>query len=217
MLKKINLFCKSYLLLILPALILLNCTKEKQETAPLGQTSFEQYQTETISWIENNRDFQTENREEEIFLNAPGEWFLSKDSPKKGIILVHGLGTSPWDFVDIAPVLAENGFLVRTVLLAGHSTKPADLIAITVDEWRQVISEQVAILSKEIVDVDIYLGGFSTGGNLVLEYAIEHPEIKGLLLFAPAIKLSTSFDFMAPFLSKFRKWFISPEKYRYPA
>ncbi|MCL2792082.1 MAG: alpha/beta hydrolase [Spirochaetaceae bacterium] len=177
----------------------------------MGQHNFEQYRLEAINWVEKHRDFQTEDREQETLRVAPREWRPDNISPEKGILLVHGLGNSSWDFVDIAPVLANNGFLVRTVLLAGCGTKPSDMLYVTIDDWRRTIREQIAILSKEVKDV--YLGGFSGGVNLVLEYAMNQPEIKGLLLFSSAIKAKTFWAFTAPVLAKTRKWALNPKKH----
>ena len=38
---------------------------------------------------------------------------------------------------------------------------------------------------------DIYISGFSTGGALALKAALDHEQIKGLFLFAPALELGT--------------------------
>ncbi|MCL2293544.1 MAG: alpha/beta fold hydrolase [Spirochaetes bacterium] len=199
-------FCNSLMLMIFA--FLLSCAETiEPKIPPMGQESFEQYRLETIEWIRKHRNFQTEDIEEEILWNAPKEWLPANESRKRGILLVHGLGNSPWDFIDIAPVLAANNFLVRAILLAGCGTKPSDLIHVTLDDWRRQISEQVAILSREVEEV--FLGGFSAGANLVLEYAINNPEIKGLLLLSPAIKTRIPLDFMAPILSRFTTWLVN--------
>src|SRR5476649_67099 len=109
----------------------------------------------------------------ELAWNAPREW-RPTGVPKGGILLVHGLGDSPWSFHDVGAKLAEQGFLVRTVLLPGHGTQPADMLDVTLEQWQQVVREQAAILSREVPKV--YLGGFSTGANLVLDYAYGHDE-----------------------------------------
>lgn len=175
---------------------------------PLGQSDFATYRTETLVWVEERRDYQTHNRADEIAWNAPREW-QPTSPPEKGILLVHGLGDSPWSFVDIAPVLARKGYLVRTVLLSGCGTKPSDMIGVRADDWRRVVAEQVAILQREVREV--YLGGFSTGGNLVLEYAYAHPEIRALILFSPGIKSDEPLDFLAPLASLFTDWLMDPD------
>lgn len=183
------------------------CNRPPQQITPMGQLSFAQYQQETSRWVEQNRRFQTLNKEQELAWNTPSE-SRPESTPRKGILLVHGLGDSPGYFIDIIPALTQQGFLVRTVLLPGHGTQPTDLIPVSVDDWRRVVAEQAELLKRDVHDV--YLGGFSTGGNLTLEYAIQHPEIRGLVLFSPAIRSDEPLDFLAPMLSYFTDWLRPP-------
>jgi len=129
-------------------------------------------------------------------------------TPLRGVLLIHGLGDSPWTFVDLGQSLANQGFLVRTVLLPGHGAQPSDILDTTANEWRSTVWEQAAALQRDVTG-DVYLGGFSTGANLALEYAYAHPDIAGLLLFSPAYK-SLPFDWAAPLLSRARPWLIMP-------
>ncbi|WP_409310081.1 alpha/beta fold hydrolase [Pectobacterium sp. B1J-3] len=196
-----------HLIVALCLLLIAACSGKERNITPLGQSSFASYQQETTRWVTQHRTFQTNDKKMELVWNTPQE-MRPTGSPTKGILLVHGLGDSPGSFSDIMPRLAAQGFLVRTVLLPGHGTRPADMLHITVDDWRSVVAEQSAILSKEVNDV--YLGGFSTGGNLVLEYALRHPEIKGLVLFSPAFKSNEKYDFLTPLLSVFTDWLLKP-------
>ena len=140
-------------------LAFLLCTSAIAEPdMPLGQKSFEAYRLDTLQWLRDHRDFQGTDREAELNWNAPQEW-RPVGAPKRGIILVHGLGDSPWSFHDIGSALAARGFLVRTVLLPGHGTQPADMLQVRMEDWRRVVDEQAAILRAEVGE--IYLGGFS--------------------------------------------------------
>lgn len=187
-------------------------TAAKPPNMPLGQPTFGEYAFEARLWVEQNRAFQGENRTIEAGWNSPQEW--RPEGPiTKGVLLVHGLGDSPWSFVDIGKNLADRGYLVRTVLLPGHGTKPEDMIGVDIADWRRVVKEQVGLLRSEVPDV--YLGGFSTGANLVLEYALDNDQaISGLLLFSPAFKSSMSMDWVTPWLAKVRTWMISPDEMR---
>ncbi len=169
--------------------------------------SFASYQQQTTAWIKQNRVFQTDEPDNELQWNGPAEWRPATPT-SKGIILVHGLGDSPWSLVDIGKRLAEQGFLVRTILLRGHGTKPADLIQADIDEWRQTLAQQVDILQKEVAH--IYLGGFSTGANLVTSYAIDHPAIRGLVLYSPAFQTSQPSAWILPFITWFKPWLRKP-------
>ena len=183
------------------------CAKERGALQPLGQSSFAEYRSETCEWIAQNRHFQSHDHAQELEWNAPQE-YRPAGKYTTGILLVHGLGDSPWTFVDVGKVLAENGILARTVLLPGFGTKPADLIDVRVEDWRQVVAEQAAIMSAEVES--FYLGGFSTGANLAIEYADRHPEVKGLLLFSPAIYLNFKMDFLSPVIARVAEWPFTP-------
>lgn len=196
---------------------------------PLGQSSFAKYQAQTRTWLAANRHFITHQIEAELAANSPFELkavpFLSQAMPpslppslplslppSRGVLLVHGLLDSPFSFVDIGKQLQGMGFTVRTVLLEGHGSKPADLLVTDANNWRQVIKEQV-MLFKQDVD-EVYLGGFSTGANLTTAYALEDDDIKGLVLFSPGFKsVNTKYDSLAPLaplVSLFKPWFYTP-------
>jgi len=182
---------------------------------PFGKSeSFATYEREAYAQLRARRAFQTNDPDAEVAWNAPGEWRpVSTDSlalPKKGILLVHGLGDSPWSFHDLAPELAARGFLVRTVLLPGHGTRPDDLIDVTLEQWREVVREQVEAMQHDVAG-PVYLGGFSTGANLVLEEAYAHPEIAGLVLFSPGFRTSIPLGWLAPLAARIRPWIMKPD------
>jgi len=178
---------------------------------PLGQKSFDAYRTDTLQWLRDHRDFQGSDPGAELTWNAPQEWRPTGE-PRRGILLVHGLGDSPWSFHDIGGELAARGFLVRTVLLPGHGTQPADMLDVRMEDWRRVVDEQAAILRAEVGE--IYLGGFSTGANLVLDYAYKHDDVAGLLLFSPAFQSSMTYDWLTPLISWARPWLLAPDASR---
>ncbi|SCC24201.1 Esterase/lipase [Kosakonia oryzendophytica] len=194
--------------MIVLSLLLVGCQQRASVEAPLGQKSFASYQQQTRAFVAAHRAFQTLDKNAELQLNTPQEWRPASPA-RKGILLIHGLGDGPASFVDIAPQLAKQGFLVRTVLLPGHGTRPADLLSVSADQWREVVQEQADILAKEVDS--LWVGGFSTGGNLALDYAMTHHDsVQGLLLFSPAFKSSTGYDFLAPTVALFRDWLRPP-------
>lgn len=183
---------------------------ESRAAEPGEAKGFAEYRRETLDRLQSRRRFQSEAHEAELSWNAPAEWrpLSSPDGvkPTKGILLVHGLGDSPWSFHDVAEDLAARGFLVRTVLLPGHGTRPQDLLDVRLEEWQQVVREQAAALRRDVGHV--YLGGFSTGANLVLEYAYANPDIAGLALFSPAFRASSGLAWLAPIASTVRPWLL---------
>lgn len=205
-------FCIAVLFLF--TVILGACSSVRPVEDKVAAVRFIDYQTETIQQIRAVRHFQLPEIESELVWNSPQEWRPTTDGndikPQKGILLVHGLGDSPWSFHDIAQTLAHRGFLVRTVLLPGHGTRPEDLLTVRAEQWQKIVQQQVLALENDVTG-QVYLGGFSTGANLVLEYAYAHPNIAGLVLFSPGFK-SVSFDWLAPLVSYIRPWVIKPNE-----
>lgn len=195
---------KNRLALLLPVIALQACAST---STPLEQSSFAEYRQQTIEWMQQHRAFQTNDHAAELEWNAPHEW-QPAGTPKSGILLVHGLGDSPWSFNDVGTTLAAQGFLVRTVLLPGHGSQPSDMLDVTLKQWQQVVREQTQILGREVPKV--YLGGFSTGANLVLDYAYEHDEIAGLVLFSPAFRPDNTYAWVTQYIGWFKPWLAKP-------
>lgn len=122
---------------------------------------------------------------------------------KRGILLVHGLYDSPYVMKDLEGFFNENCFYTRSILLPGHGTRPGDMLEISYKEWVKAVDFAVARFLYEVEE--LYMAGFSTGGALALRKAIKEPEvIKGLFLFAPALKVKDDFTWLLHGLGK--KW-----------
>lgn len=170
------------------------------------QNSFSDYVRENRAWLSQNRAFLTENTELELEQNSPFELRPRKPpDKKKGILLVHGLGDSPYSFVDIAPRLAQEGYLVRGILLPGHGSRPADLINISMADWYAAVDHHANLLASEVDE--LWLGGFSTGANLITSWSLKNENrTKGLLLFSPGFKPRSELVGLSPALSYLKDW-----------
>lgn len=157
------------------------------------QPSFDDYVNETKVWLTNNRQFITQDHKREILTNMPYE--INAEKADKAILLVHGLGDSPFSFVDISPLLADQGFHVQVLLLPGHGSSPDHMSLPKYEDWQAIVDHYATLLQDRYDEV--WLGGFSTGGNLVSIYTIEHKGIDGLLLFSPG------YQSIAPFMENF--------------
>ncbi|MDR5876281.1 alpha/beta hydrolase [Vreelandella gomseomensis] len=167
------------------------------------QPSFDEYVRDTHAWIADNRAFIGDDRHREIALNAPFE--RRPDTPeKRGILFVHGLGSSPWYFTDMANAMAEDGWLVRSILLPGHGSRPADLMLPAHEDWEDAVAHHTQLLANEVDE--LWLGGFSTGGNLVTAQALKDDRVEGLLLFSPGFYPDSQYLFLAPAISYFWDW-----------
>ncbi|UTT86743.1 alpha/beta fold hydrolase [Vibrio pelagius] len=167
------------------------------------QDSFERYKAETQQWLASHRIFVSNDHLKEIELNSPTEY--RPDAPNgEAVLLVHGLGDSPYSFHDVATYLAQQGYLVRTVLLPGHGSRVADLMLPSIEDWQGVVDHHTKLLQQEFDSV--WLGGYSTGANLVTSQAIKDHTISGLLLFSPAFQPNSSVVQFAQLASYFVTW-----------
>ena len=147
------------------------------------QNNFQSYIDETEKWLINNRRFISVNHSKELEINMPFH-IGDKDHSKKAILLVHGLNDSPFTFHDIAKDLANKGFYVQALLLPGHGSKPEDLFLPNINDWEDIVYHYSNLLRSDYEEV--WLGGFSTGANLITSHCLEYGGISGLLLFSPA-------------------------------
>jgi len=120
-----------------------------------------------------------------IEANSPFDW--PTENASHGVILIHGLTDSAFQMQDMAMFFKQQGFWVRAITLPGHGTVPADLTRVKLAAWQRALAHAVADLAKQVSH--IYLCGYSTGGALALELALSLPQIQGLILFAPALRL----------------------------
>lgn len=152
------------------------------------QPSFSQYLTVTREWLAKNRAFISQEQDKEMAMNMPFE-LTPEHETTKAVLLVHGLGDSPYSFSDIAPSLQQQGFYVQTLLLPGHGSKPSDLMLPDYSDWQTIVDHYANLLKQDYDEV--WLGGFSTGGNLVTIHAVKQGGVEGLILLSPGFQSKT--------------------------
>ncbi len=107
-----------------------------------------------------------------------------------GVLLSHGFTATTAEVRLLARPLREKGYTVAGPLLAGHGTTPADLNRSRWQDWLDSVEQSYQRLSERCDQV--FVGGESTGAILALYLASQHPDIAGVLTYAPAIKLAMS-------------------------
>jgi carboxylesterase len=123
---------------------------------------------------------------EEILANAHLEGTsLELAGGKTGILLLHGFTATTVEVRPFGEYLFQNGYSVSAPLLPGHGTQPDDLNQKKWQDWTVSVEDAYQSLKKHC-DM-VFVGGESMGGLLSLYLASRHPEICGLLLFAPAL------------------------------
>jgi carboxylesterase len=87
----------------------------------------------------------------------------------------------------MAEYLNSNGYHVYAPLLPGHGTSPKDLNNKTWKDWVSAIKT----IYMDIKDKYkyIFIAGESMGGVLSCYIAADYPDIRGIVLYAPAIKV----------------------------
>ena len=107
------------------------------------------------------------------------------------MLLIHGLGDSPYEMRDLGERFAAACYLVRAILLPGHGTVPGDLLGVGYPAWTEATRLGVASFAGQAER--LYLVGFGAGATLALDYALEDaspgegPALGGLVLLAPAL------------------------------
>ncbi|WP_434763159.1 alpha/beta hydrolase [Vibrio fortis] len=207
----------SLLVISLSALALTGCSSVAEQPEPLHtsaqyynyiQPSFDQYVETTTEWLEENRAFITDDHQKELAMNAP----YSKGDPNsdKAILLAHGLGDSPFSFRDISSSLAQQGFYVQVVLLPGHGSDPQHMSQVNYQDWQTLVDHYANLLKQE--HDQVWLGGFSTGGNLVSIHVLDNDGIDGLMLFSPGFQTVTPFlERLTPLVAMFTDGWTAEE------
>jgi alpha-beta hydrolase superfamily lysophospholipase len=118
-------------------------------------------------------------------------------NPVGHALLIHGLTDSPYSMKALAESLHAKGFEVTVLRVPGHGTFPSMMTKMTARDW----TAAVRIAARDVASRTppgqlFYIGGYSTGGTLALEYtlgALADPKLRKpdrVLLISPAIELT---------------------------
>ncbi len=126
------------------------------------------------------------------------------DGGPLGILLIHGFTGSVAETRPMGEYLAAHGFTVRCPLLPGHGTTAYDLTHI---RWRAWTGEvETALRDLQSRCQAVFVGGLSLGSLLSMWLGARHPEIAGLILMAPAVKVTEKLMPLALVLRPFLKF-----------
>lgn len=129
-----------------------------------------------------------------------GDFFWQGDDT--GILLIHGFTATTAEVRLLAERLRQAGYTTAGPLLPGHGTSPQELNQTPWEMWLEKVKHFYEQLQRQCSR--IFVAGESMGAVLSLALAAQHPEISGLLLFAPAIKVPNLW--LAPVLSLFKDY-----------
>lgn len=132
-------------------------------------------------------------------LNASFVYDPGINNTKGVMLLLHGLSDSPYHVRSLGALFQEEGYYVLGLRLPGHGTLPSGLLNVIWEEWMTATewgAEQLNKIANERGGIPFYMGGFSTGGSLILNYtfnSLDNDKLykpKKLFLFSPAIGVS---------------------------
>lgn len=122
-----------------------------------------------------------------IFQNpeSDGKSFNWSGTSETGIVCFHGFTATTVEVRKFAESLHQAGYSVSGPLLPGHGESPESLNKVTWKDWFQTAENAYLQMQDECRNV--FLAGESTGALLSILLAAKYPQIKGLLLFSPAL------------------------------
>ncbi len=111
-------------------------------------------------------------------------------------LLVHGLTDSPYAMRALAETLHAQGIEVTVLRLPGHGTLPSMMTRMRLADWDAAVRLAARdAAARRPAGTPFYLGGFSTGGALVLSHQLQAlddatlPRATRLFLIAPAVRI----------------------------
>jgi alpha-beta hydrolase superfamily lysophospholipase len=122
---------------------------------------------------------------------------IDTPEPRGGILLLHGASDSPYSMRALADTFAAHGLYVAVFRLPGHGTVPAGLKYARVEDWVAIARSGVAHVAGKVgAGKPVYVGGYSAGAAVVLDYALDaavdgslaRPE--RVFLYSPAIAVT---------------------------
>ena len=120
-------------------------------------------------------------------------------------LLVHGFCASSDELATLGKLLAGEGHASFAVQLAGHGTTPEDLKATSWEDWYESVLGGLEIV-RSWNPKFLFVVGISMGGALSTLLASEENDIDGLVLMAPAMKISGFMTKLVPILKFFMKY-----------
>jgi alpha-beta hydrolase superfamily lysophospholipase len=144
------------------------------------------------------------NRYNKGSLSDPDRWpqnwnrsfEMPVSQPRAGVLLLHGMSDSPYSLRNLGERLHEAGAYVVGLRIPGHGTAPSGLIEVTWQDMAAAVDIAVAHLAVKTKGQPLHIVGYSNGGALAVNYALEAanesslPQVSSLALLSPEIGLT---------------------------
>ncbi len=118
---------------------------------------------------------------------------LPVETPRAGVLLLHGLSDSPYSMRSLGQRLHAEGAWVVGLRVPGHGTAPSGLLRVDWEDMDAAVRLAATHVHEKIGDRPLFLVGYSNGGTLAALYALsalEDPSLpapSGVVLISPEI------------------------------
>jgi carboxylesterase len=119
-------------------------------------------------------------------------------------LLIHGFCAAPDELTTLGMYLAEQGISSFAVQIAGHGTSPDSLKETTWKDWYVSVQKGLEVVKSWKME-QLFVAGISMGGALSILLTSQENGIDGLVLIAPALRISGILPKLVPFLKYFMK------------
>lgn len=132
--------------------------------------------------------------------------FLAGNKNKAGIVLVHDLGASPGELLQLAQHLNQQGHSIYLVRLAGHGTHASELQNASLQCWIESVQRGYSVLSHCCQRV--YFIGFSAGALLALlqcaklQKVAQFEQVAALIIINASLELKQKATKLSPIINK---------------
>lgn len=177
--------------------------KDFREYLELEDALFAELKSEVYDKIEDS-ERSTFNRYTAGSKSDPDIWtpnwnrtfeFANTDAPF-GVLLLHGYSDSPYSLRGFGQTMRDAGAYVLGLRIPGHGTAPSALKYTTADDMTAAVRLAMRHMKSVMGERPIFIIGYSNGGALAVNYALEAiedttlPVPAGLVLMSPEIGIS---------------------------
>ncbi|MFC1689284.1 alpha/beta hydrolase [Pseudomonadota bacterium] len=137
-------------------------------------------------------------------LSDPDQWpqnwnrsfEMPVDNPRAAVLLLHGMSDSPYSLRTLGEALHDKGAYVVGLRIPGHGTAPSGLVRVTGQDMAAAVRIAVAHVAEQANGQSVHIVGYSNGGALAVNYALDAandpsmPQVTSLALLSPEIGIS---------------------------
>lgn len=131
----------------------------------------------------------------------PAPFFL--EGGPVGALLIHGFTGSPPEMRLLGDYLHEQGLTVSGPLLPGHGETIEAMNEHQWTDWAAHVEQSWGEIHQRCETV--FVGGLSMGSLLAVDLTVKHPEVQGVMLYSPALKIADRSIYLTPLLKHFVK------------